>query len=634
MTQFNDIPIGTSEPLNLCKGLPLFPGLNPARAGISSSGHSNPLFDWAATILFARLKSSAYYEFLFGLCGPSIAFLFENVSVTTTNTSSNQGQVKLDFTNSPQEMQAGAMMAFEFVGGVHVLEQEYLPSSWHSPWKFKWKTLLDASIRFEIDFIQLLADLIAYLLTQSGEDGLLEKDTSNELAKVANGRSSWKFLGESAGKLLPDNSLEASARFPVPVNLVDFVPALASFVQALHKIKGDLAFGPELLLEMPVAMSLSALNIEGGQGPGSSHDYVYQSSDNNSWTGVGPAFSATPTRLNTGVAWTAGFGLSLGCYFKLSACKVFCVQFDVASLDLLRLFGIRPTSAIQVGAVGTELAGTPCVLEPQVELTFDRDPAPVGLPVHGTVTLTDTVAGPSGLLVQLTVDRAMPGFPSNVTIPAGHTSVAFPYAFPGQCVPAGDPSDPLAVASPSPTTPAYTVKVTASTYISPAPACGPADVSVTVGLKVQATVIEVFLINTAGTSGPAPVWADQTVGGATLNANPSLPPSLLYGRTTMIQLLSNSPPTTAVPVKFTLLDETRQPHATSRVLVTIVGGPSAYLDPSATLMVPAPLKPYVTIEWQSGSLEHLNYSNRFILVIDAGCGFGQTEFWLDVWNWL
>jgi hypothetical protein len=41
--------------------------------------------------------------------------------------------------------------------------------------------------------------------------------------------------------------------------------------------------------------------------------------------------------------------------------------------------------------------------------------------------------------------------------------------------------------------------------------------------------------------------------------------------------------------------------------------------------------PYGLI-WNSRG-PHTGYSNRFFLIVDAGCQYGQTEFWLDVWNW-
>src|SRR5690242_2899046 len=90
------IPIGTSDPVNLCYGLPLF-STGTSRAGIFSSLRSYALIDTSATIACTRLQLSAYASYAFGICGPAIAFLSQNVDVFRTNTG-NKGELKLNFT--------------------------------------------------------------------------------------------------------------------------------------------------------------------------------------------------------------------------------------------------------------------------------------------------------------------------------------------------------------------------------------------------------------------------------------------------------------------------------------------------------------------------------------------------------
>jgi len=74
------IPIGTSSPPNICEGLPLLPAVGQLRAGIASTATSNTILDISKTIVFSRLKVSAYYQFLFGLGGPGMAILIKNVA--------------------------------------------------------------------------------------------------------------------------------------------------------------------------------------------------------------------------------------------------------------------------------------------------------------------------------------------------------------------------------------------------------------------------------------------------------------------------------------------------------------------------------------------------------------------------
>jgi len=68
----------------------------------------------------------------------------------------------------------------------------------------------------------------------------------------------------------------------------------------------------------------------------------------------------------------------------------------------------------------------------------------------------------------------------------------------------------------------------------------------------------------------------------------------------------------------------------------LAGSASVRLSPSGTLTF-TPARNYttsanVTLTWL-GPGPQKNYSNRFFLAIDAGCAYGRTEVWLDVWNW-
>ncbi|HEX8013082.1 MAG TPA: hypothetical protein VF814_19490 [Casimicrobiaceae bacterium] len=239
------------------------------------------------------------------------------------------------------------------------------------------------------------------------------------------------------------------------------------------------------------------------------------------------------------------------------------------------------------------------------------------------------------MTVSLKTDPSQPNFPTSVSIPSGKSSATFSYTFANRCVPSGDPNNPTATQSPSPTSPIYTVNVVASATLSPAPTCGSSQVGVTTAVKVTNKVITLNLALSSGgdTPGPAPVWANQTTGGATLNADPSLPAGGTNAPNTAFIDLSfpGSAPSDVVPVKLTLLDENRQEHATSQLLMGFERDPVlTVLGPAQTVSIHIPNT--IQVLWSSKG-PAVNYSNRFILVVDAGCNYGQTEFWLDVWNW-
>jgi len=629
MAQFTDVSIGTSEPINLCVGLPLSP-IGSVRAGFAASQHSDEIFDTASTVLFSRFKLSSYYDYLMGICGPSLSFLFENATVSMVN-ASNSGQLSVDFGSAKQEMQSGMFMGFSFGGGVDAKEQLYLPSAWYSPWKFSWHTVFDASIKVEIDFLELFAELIAYLLEQAAEDALLEKDTSDHLASVIDAGQTFMFVGDTEDELPAQKSLTATPSLTIPINLVDYVPGLNSFVKTLHKVKGDLCLGPSFTIGMPVTMYVDSFTVD--KGMATQAIYGSLAYGKTAITATGPTFGATPPKtLTTNVHYDIGFSLDLGVYFSLSACKLFSFGWQAPSLGLAPLLGFKSITPSMSGNVSTllESSSLSCVLVPELEVKFSEDPVLTGTPVTVTVGVASPYIGP--INVAIATDPVQPGFPTSVLIPSGKNSTSFTHTFPDLCILSGDPNDPTATQSPSPTSPTYTVKVTGSATLSPPPTCGSSDISVTSAINVLDNVLSLILSEDS-TAGPAPPWADQSLGGATINADPSLPAGdTNASNTAFISIvLPRNAPSGPVPVRFALLDEQRQPHATSALQVGFERDPVfAVLGPAQTLSIHLPN--VIQLRWASKGPQ-VNYSNRFILVVDGGCSYGQSEFWLDVWNW-
>jgi hypothetical protein len=138
-----------------------------------------------------------------------------------------------------------------------------------------------------------------------------------------------------------------------------------------------------------------------------------------------------------------------------------------------------------------------------------------------------------------------------------------------------------------------------------------------------------------------PPWDTLRLASATIKADIDDPNAPTGGFAVYAVLsfpyVSNEQPQT-VPVTFTLLDENRQPYGRSDVEV-FTGAERKFLAPSCTLNVtllrPEQVQsanPSITIFWNSKG-QHTNYSNPFYLLVNAGCQYGQTEFWLEVYNW-
>jgi hypothetical protein len=645
--RFPLVPVGTSKPVTLLDGLELLPGVKPARAGIQVSDSFTRILYQAGTFLFARTKVAVDYKLLLGVAGPSIAFLFDPVDVTARN-QGGQGKVDLDFSSSQEiTAQSGVMAGVGFTANIHIVQELYLPSSWYSPWRFKWTSVLDKQLTFNVDLLQLLVWLITYLIgrgSASGtQRGAMQKDTGDTLKKILNGQTTWRLFDAVNGGFPASRTLSPAPRITIPWNMVDYVPLLAQFAKFLQALKGDLFLGPTLSIQFPTTLRLDRLTVENGQGAGTSADYGQLDYSSTKVIGSGKAFTpgATPSRLTTHVNYETRLGVLLSCVFQVSVAKIFSIGVNTPSLDLLRLLRLpRPSLGAINNTVSSTLPSPPVVLVPQLALSVTNqslEPWPIfaGIASPVTVRLRNPWPGPGALTVNLTNDQNLPGFPSQLTIPVGQSSADTRYVFPSRGVATGNPDQPDETESASPSAPEYTVRITAQG--SPAQIGDRPDFESIQAIRIENPIMSIdSTILAPFQQADGPVWAP--LNGQYMNpgnrSSPNVQPpgfNVAIFRVTWNGAIPRGP----VPVRFTLLDEEREPWTVSSVRVTVPGATSGFqLRPSVTVEVPANAFAHwsFTITWDSIGQPN-GFSNRFIVVVDAGVDYGQDEVWLYVSNW-
>jgi hypothetical protein len=332
----------------------------------------------------------------------------------------------------------------------------------------------------------------------------------------------------------------------------------------------------------------------------------------------------------------------LSCVFQVSVAKIFSIGVNTPSLDLLRLLRLpQPSLGAINNAVSSTLPTPPVVLVPQLALSIQNsaaEPWPILARTSNliVVKLRNAWPGPGALRIDLTNDQNLPGFPSQFTIPIGQSEASARYIFPSREVATGNPDQPDETESAKPMSPDYTVKITARG--SPAQIGDRPDFE-----SIQAIRIENPVMSIEGRALPpfepaeGPVWNPdngQYINPENSSSNPNLrPPGFNFA---LFKVTWNGDvPRGPVPVRFTLLDEEREPWTVSRVRVTVPGATSGFqLRPSVTVEVPA--NSFVnwefTITWDSIGQAN-GFSNRFIVVVDAGVDYGQDEVWLYVFNW-
>jgi hypothetical protein len=637
------IPIGTSDPVNLCQGLPLFPLLGTARAGASATERSYRLLDVSATVLITRLKVSCYASAGFGVCGPAIAFLSRNVSVDRTN-SDNENKLTLTF-NEGLLMEAGAFMGAYVGGGLTLTLQVYLPKPWYKVWSFGWTDAFAVDLNYTVDLLEILVLLIRYLMSQDHSKSIFEQDPQNRLEKTLATRVKTYSLVDTAGSsnsVQPD--LTATPAYTIPFNLINAIPKLKAVNAGLAKVGGEISAGPSLHIQFPVTFNFDKFTVVGGLNGPSSADYgnVEYLNDNQVSATGGTKFDTdkTPSRVTTHVTYETSFKVALSFHFAVTVAKLFSFQVNTPSLNLLYLlYNIPEVPGVPIpNSVSTSVEGG-CVLTPNMTLTFlgpngSGTNFPTGALVKGVVTLPGYVSS-NPATVALEIEPPVAGFPGSVTIPAGAQQDAFYFTFQNRCLATGNPNNPSETAPPSPISPIKTYTVSAKLSKLQSASNNPcSDYEVEAPLNITERFIRCQAPALLYKPAPAPPW--DPLAGAGINADMSLPPKnigFVAGATCWFPYLA-SEPTATVPVTITLLDENRQPYSGSNVTLSL-NGKSFPLKPSVTGMV--------TLQRSRGTVTfsvlwlskgpYTGYSNRFYLIVNAGCQYGQTEYWLDVWNW-
>lgn len=641
MTTFN-IPIGTSDPPSVCDGLPLLP-VPAKRAGVAGSSSSNRILDISATILFSRLYLSAYFSYQMGICGPAVAFLFDNVTVATSNPNGTSGQLQLTFNNG-QQIQAGGFIGCVVGGGVSIEQQLYLPSSYYSPWKFSWQTVFKFSLAFQIDFLALFVQLITYLLSKQGGKGVLSQDPDNTLSKYVSGLSTFSFVGASQNSGV-SRQLRAEPVFTLPINILQYVPGLAQFLQALQKIKGELSFGPSFSIGMPVTLSIDRFDVRGGLAGADTASYDNLQYSGNQITATGPVpfnTGSSPSRLTTAVSYASGLSLGLSCHFNLTVCKLFSINFNSATLDMFRLMSLPAIVPSRTGSVSTFVSVPACLLEPEMSVAiFDvqNTVTPLtetftGVMVKIGVILSNPYAGSTPGTVKLEINPPLDGFPTQVSVKPGQTgSELVTYTFANTKVVTGNPDDPGREQAPTGIADSQNYLIRGSMDPLSNQPCS--DFESTVPLKVINRVLRAQPTD-AQSAAPGPPWDPNAGLKLKGGIDASLPPANVPPVAQGYFSYPYAPGQAAQPTTFvvTIYDDKRQPLSSNNILMAVNGVLLAPRPSAATTLAPGTQGSPTSLRvgWTAKG-PNVGYPTRFLLVLDGGALYGSMEYWLEVWNW-
>lgn len=335
-----DTWIGTSDPLNICNGLALFPPFPDIGAGVHFTQDTHALIDKSLQILAFRGQATIDWGVFFGLCGPGIAISMHTDGRIQDNRLAIN--VKNDDTIGGYSFGTNASVGFSLSAKIYKLHWQ----GWHL--KGSWNAVLNASLALSFDFLKLAFDVIAAAL---GLETLIQKVEPVKPALT----SSLSMLGESEDAFTVNQGvITVHPKFLVPFNIWTLVVALAAagevtgvltapstvilaFDKLMNVTCSSIGCGPTLGVEVPVRVEIDSITIDKAEFKKTEVDKF------GTWHGVTDStdIPTDPKKMAVKLAHTAGFDFRMGLYAEVQILELFHagVSIDTAILALL---GVQP----------------------------------------------------------------------------------------------------------------------------------------------------------------------------------------------------------------------------------------------------------------------------------------------------
>lgn len=317
MAKIEKTRIATSIPLNLCKGLPIWPSLGAIGIGASSAGRSGPLLDTSTQVMWYKFGVGFSYDFFMGICGPAFAVGMD------LDGEADGGTLSLNV--SEDEVQAGMVAAFTFSATTDLFLEEYDIFQ-------GWKNDFNLHAGIEVDILGLFINAIIWALQNGGGAG------DAEMKPFPGYKYYFGMSGSDSGTLGHLPNAVAEPKMHMPFNIVPQVAPLEAINVTLHALLGELAMGPTLWFGIPVSVGVKSIDIDGV-----SYTNIKPSGGGRltgSATGSAPA---SPKHMKVTLSHTAGFDFGVGFYVEVSVLKLFSFNGNL-DMSLLDLMGIKVSS--------------------------------------------------------------------------------------------------------------------------------------------------------------------------------------------------------------------------------------------------------------------------------------------------
>jgi hypothetical protein len=334
--------VGTTDPISICAGLPLFPPFPDIGAGIHYTQDDHALIDKSVQILSFRGQASVSWGVFFGLCGPGYATSMHAEGDIIPKQKELALFIKNDDTIGGYAFGTNVSVGFALVAKLYKLHWK----GWHL--KGSWDAVLNANLAASFDFLKVAFDVIAAAL---GLETLIQKVEPVKPALT----SSLAMLGETEDAFaVTDGVITVHPKFLVPMNLWAIIVGLAAlgeltgvltapstvilaFDKLMNVTCSSIGCGPTIGMEVPVRVQIDKVKIDDTEFERTHIDKF------GTWHGATDSdeFPADPKKMTVTLAHTAGFDFRVGLYAEVQILELFHAgaKIDTAILALL---GIQP----------------------------------------------------------------------------------------------------------------------------------------------------------------------------------------------------------------------------------------------------------------------------------------------------
>lgn len=358
--------IGTSYPVSICKGLPIYPKGIYLPYGVDGQG---TLFNKSATVLGMTFSVGAQFSYFFGICGPGWG------TRMVLNNGSTSGQ-DVSFTVDGDELVAGmtwgASLGLSFEFG---LESKYcwvskwwgwVPLEWKCALKTEWKI----PAKFELDLLMMVKLAMAAIISAKYANKVMPEDEVGDVLVdifIASTIEPNIFgIADYAEGSYHDNRgvMRANPKLEFPVNIWDLIVLLAEqvvaggtataatgfgaaaaavaavivgFAKLLKFATIEIGFGPSFGIVFPVSVKVNKIflnNVEYSEN-------VYYNYDAKELRGTTTGTPPTSIMdINVEFAQSPGIDFYIGVFANASIFLVFSVAFE-AGLNIVEAMGLN-----------------------------------------------------------------------------------------------------------------------------------------------------------------------------------------------------------------------------------------------------------------------------------------------------